>query len=214
MRLPRCTHESAEEIVCHRESRCVRSACGPGSSPTPGPPGVGSRCTTHAQIPPGCALRLLVKTEMSATTAISGGPQRKGIRTWHFLRNLECYCVLDCGCPAIFRRRRSFFLGFARARRRRGGSPPPLRYFRSCWAGEGLWACQKGQIGQTMVCFGQLGAARSRQDELIERRPEEQGGELAFKGVFSVGFPASLLGGFPCDSGPLNGRKFTGAGPP
>jgi hypothetical protein len=31
-------------------------------------------------------------------------------------------------------------------------------------------------------------------------------GELAFKGVFSVGFPASLLGGFPCDSGPLNGR--------
>jgi hypothetical protein len=31
-------------------------------------------------------------------------------------------------------------------------------------------------------------------------------GELAFKGVFSVGFPASLLGGFPCDSGPLTGR--------
>jgi hypothetical protein len=39
-------------------------------------------------------------------------------------------------------------------------------------------------------------------------------GELAFKGVFSVGFPASLLGGFPCDSGPLNGRKFTGTGRP
>ena len=39
-------------------------------------------------------------------------------------------------------------------------------------------------------------------------------GELALKGVFSVGFPASLLGGFPCDSGPLNGRLITGAGPP
>jgi hypothetical protein len=33
-----------------------------------------------------------------------------------------------------------------------------------------------------------------------EKRSEMQG-ELAFKGVFSVGFPASLLGGFPCDSG-------------
>jgi hypothetical protein len=32
-------------------------------------------------------------------------------------------------------------------------------------------------------------------------------GELALKGVFSVGFPASLSGGFPHgDSGPLNGR--------
>jgi hypothetical protein len=33
-----------------------------------------------------------------------------------------------------------------------------------------------------------------------------QVGELALKGVFSVGFSASLLGGFPHDSGPLNGR--------
>jgi hypothetical protein len=39
-------------------------------------------------------------------------------------------------------------------------------------------------------------------------------GELALKGVFSVGFPASLLGGFPCALGPKNGRKFTGDGPP
>jgi hypothetical protein len=31
--------------------------------------------------------------------------------------------------------------------------------------------------------------------------------ELALKGVLSVEFPASLLGGFPCDSGPLNGRR-------
>jgi hypothetical protein len=89
---------------------------------------------------------------------------------------------LDCGCPAIFRRRRSFFLGFARARRRREGCYlPPLRIFRSCWAGEGLWACQKGQIGQKNVRFGQLGAARSRQDELIERRPGEQGTQDAHK---------------------------------
>ena len=40
------------------------------------------------------------------------------------------------------------------------------------------------------------------------------GGELALKGVFSVGFPASLLGGFPCALEPKNGRKFTGDGPP
>jgi hypothetical protein len=39
-------------------------------------------------------------------------------------------------------------------------------------------------------------------------------GELALKGVFSVGFPASLLGGFPCALGPKNGRKFTGAATP
>jgi hypothetical protein len=47
---------------------------------------------------------------------------------------------------------------------------------RSCWAGEGLWAYQEGQIGQKWVRFGQLGlgAARSRQDEPIERRPKEQ----------------------------------------
>jgi hypothetical protein len=159
--------------VCHRESCCIRSACGPGSSPTPGPPGVGSRCTTHAQLPPGCALRLLVKTEMSATTAISGGPQRKGIRTWHFLRNLECYCVLDCGCPAIFRRRRSFFGGLraghspARAPRSGagggagGGTTPPKRFLRSCWAGEGLSAAyQEGQMGQNFVRFGQLETQR------------------------------------------------------
>jgi hypothetical protein len=36
--------------------------------------------------------------------------------------------------------------------------------------------------------------------------PPPPRGELVFKGVFSVGFPGSLLGGFPCDSGPLNGR--------
>jgi hypothetical protein len=35
-------------------------------------------------------------------------------------------------------------------------------------------------------------------------------GELALKEVFSVGFPASLFGGFPCALGPENGRKFTG----
>jgi hypothetical protein len=40
-------------------------------------------------------------------------------------------------------------------------------------------------------------------------------GELALKGVFSVGFAASLLlGGFPCALGPKNGRKFTRDAPP
>jgi hypothetical protein len=36
--------------------------------------------------------------------------------------------------------------------------------------------------------------------------------QLALKGAFSVGFPASLLGCFPHDSGTKNGQKFTGAG--
>jgi hypothetical protein len=40
---------------------------------------------------------------------------------------------------------------------------------------------QKGQIGQKIVCCGQLGAASSRQDEPIERRPEEQGIQDAHK---------------------------------
>jgi hypothetical protein len=34
-----------------------------------------------------------------------------------------------------------------------GETPPPQRFLRSCWAGEGPWACQKGQIGQKMVRF-------------------------------------------------------------
>jgi hypothetical protein len=94
-------------------------------------------------------------------------------------------CVLDCG-PLSSAEGGTFFglrAGRSPARAPRsgaggsagGGTPPPQRCLRSCWAGEGLWACQKGQIGQNMVRFGQLGAARSRQDELIERRPEEQG---------------------------------------
>jgi hypothetical protein len=35
-------------------------------------------------------------------------------------------------------------------------------------AGEGLWGYQEGQMGQKLVRFAQLGAARSRQDESIE----------------------------------------------
>jgi hypothetical protein len=78
--------------------------------------------------------------------------------------------------PSIFRQGGTFFWasGWAepsqgaaqrrRGGRRGGGAPPPQRILCSCWAGEGLWACQKGQIGQKMVRFGQLGAARSRQD--------------------------------------------------
>jgi hypothetical protein len=50
-----------------------------------------------------------------------------------------------------------------------GGTPPLQQILRSCWAGKGLWACQKGQIGQRMVIFGQLGAATSRQDERADR---------------------------------------------
>jgi hypothetical protein len=53
--------------------------------------------------------------------------------------------------PSISRLRRNFFLGFAGPGRRaaaQGG------------AREGLWACQKGQMGQKLVRFGQLEAQR------------------------------------------------------
>ena len=40
----------------------------------------------------------------------------------------------------------------------------PRKFRRSCWAGEGLWACQEGQMGQKMVRFGGLRGTRSRQD--------------------------------------------------
>jgi hypothetical protein len=76
--------------------------------------------------------------------------------------------------PSIFRRRRSFPAGHSPAVGGGGGGggglpPPPQRILRSCWAGEGLWAYQEGQMGQKIVRFGQaLGAARSRQDESIE----------------------------------------------
>jgi hypothetical protein len=53
----------------------------------------------------------------------------------------------------------------APSRARRG---TPRKFLRSCWAGEGLWAYQEGQMGQKMVCFGQLRPTRSRQDESIE----------------------------------------------
>jgi hypothetical protein len=66
--------------------------------------------------------------------------------------------------PSIFRRRRSFPAGRSPAVRRGGaqggGTTPPQRILRSCWAGEGLWAYQEGQMSQKMVRFAQLGAAR------------------------------------------------------
>jgi hypothetical protein len=48
------------------------------------------------------------------------------------------------------------------------GTPPPQRILRSCWAGEGLWAYQEGQMGQKMVRFAELCGTRSRQDAPIE----------------------------------------------
>jgi hypothetical protein len=84
-----------------------------------------------------------------------------------FLRNFEC------GAPwtavALYLPPKAELLFWA------SGWAYVQRILRSCWAGEGPWAYQEGQMGQKMVCFGRLGAARSRQDEPIERRPEEQG---------------------------------------
>ena len=123
----------------------------------------------------------------TTTTAISGGAQRQGIRTWHFLWNFECGASWTAVALYLPPKAELFLglrgLGVAQPGRRAaapgggagGGTTPPQRFLRSYWVGEALWACQKGKIGQKMVRFGQLGAARSRQDELIERRPEEQG---------------------------------------
>jgi hypothetical protein len=45
----------------------------------------------------------------------------------------------------------------------------PRKFRRSCWAGEGLWACQEGQMAQKLVRFGALSrGTRSRQDASIE----------------------------------------------
>jgi hypothetical protein len=78
-------------------------------------------------------------------------------------------CVLDCGCPLSSAEGGAFFglraghsspsQGAAPRRkwgRRRGNAPAPA-IFAQLLGGKGLWACQKGQIGQKMVRFGQLG---------------------------------------------------------
>jgi hypothetical protein len=87
-------------------------------------------------------------------------------------------CVLDCGCPLSSAEGGAFFW----ASRAGQGAPAPANFAQLLGErGPLLWACQKGQIGQKMVRFGQLVAARSRQDGLIERRPEEQGTQDAHK---------------------------------
>jgi hypothetical protein len=77
-------------------------------------------------------------------------------------------CVLDCGYPLS---PGAFILGFglgvagltAQRRARARG-----RILRSCWAGEGPWAYQEGQLGRNLPLCAQLGAARFRQDESKE----------------------------------------------
>jgi hypothetical protein len=51
-----------------------------------------------------------------------------------------------------------------------GGAPPGNFGTVAGRAGEDLWGCQEGQMGQEMVRFGPLGAVKSRQDESIEVR--------------------------------------------
>jgi hypothetical protein len=154
-----------------------------------------------AQVPPSSGNRALTCVQQVGAREASKTPRLHTTRpvsritTWSFSRGIECGASWTAvGAVALYlRRRRSFFLGFglgvaqpwrraaAQGGAQGGGTPPPQRFLRSCWAGEGLWACQKGQMGQKTVRFGQLGAARSRQDELIERRPEEQGTQDAHK---------------------------------
>jgi hypothetical protein len=42
----------------NQSGSCRRKRLRPGSKPGPGPPGVGSRCTTYTEMPPGCTPRL------------------------------------------------------------------------------------------------------------------------------------------------------------
>jgi hypothetical protein len=86
--------------------------------------------------------------EGGATTAISGGSQRQGIRTWHFLRRFECGASWTAVALYLPPKAELFFglrgLGVAQPGRRvaaqgggaGGGTPPPQRFLRSCWAGE------------------------------------------------------------------------------
>jgi hypothetical protein len=85
-------------------------------------------------------------------------------------------CAVATRAPSIFRRRRSF--GWAQPSQAPhggagegagGGTTSPQRFFGfESRAGEGLWGYQEGQTGSKLARFGQLGAARSRQDESIE----------------------------------------------
>jgi hypothetical protein len=87
-------------------------------------------------------------------------------------------CVLDCGYPLSSAEGGAFRLGVAQPRAppprrggRRGGDDPAPANFAQLLGGRGplgLPGSQEGQMGQKMVRFGQLGAARSRQDESIE----------------------------------------------
>jgi hypothetical protein len=94
------------------------------------------------------------------------------------LPDFSVRCALDCGYPLSFAEGGAFRLGVAQpwaAPRPRGAGaqggerPRPSEFCavagreRAC-----LWAYQEGQMGQKMVCFGQLRPTRSRQDESIE----------------------------------------------
>jgi hypothetical protein len=89
-----------------------------------------------------------------------------------------------------------------------GGAPPPppQRILRSCWAGEGLWAYQEGQMGQKMVRFAQLGAARSRRDKSIEV------GEVGSKRPSSGGNGGHVLSLYPLTWRSLCRRRWGAAG--
>jgi hypothetical protein len=62
------------------------------------------------------------------------------------------------------------FPGLPRGKKMRPRAPPRL-FWRSCWAGAGLWATRRAKWAQKRFwsgSWGELGAARSRQDEPIE----------------------------------------------
>ena len=90
---------------------------------------------------------------MPAGTELPGGPPPpRGVAGCRAVRRA---CAVKCWLGAPWRP----------AVPRRG---TPRKFWRSCWAGEGIWAYQEGQMGRKMVRFAALSGTRSRQDESIE----------------------------------------------
>jgi hypothetical protein len=113
-------------------------------------------------------------------------------------------CVLYCGCPLSSAEGGAFRLGIAQPGAAGGGTTPPQRILRSCWAGEGLWAYQEGQIGKKMVRFGALRGTRSRQDESIEV------GEVGSKRPSSGGNGVHVVSLYPLTWRSLGGYWYHG----
>jgi hypothetical protein len=107
------------------------------------------------------------------------------IAAWSFSRGTECGASWTAAALYL-RRRRSFLLGAAQRRRggRRGGNAPAPAIFAQLLGGRGPLGLPEGPNGPKNGSLWALGSWGQRdlvKDELIERRPEEQGTQDARK---------------------------------